>query len=197
MRENGEASVAFWLMSIPLSVFAVMSLWRSVGLHWLVSFIPLLAVLAAIVLQAGVLARLVKWSAVFAIMHILVFVVALSLPLQMWKDTRFSEGIALRLQSKEVLSQILPYEKDYLFAMESFSAAAFMAYKSGQPFAVFGRGSFYARQDDFETDWREPVSYTHLDVYKRQLHGRAKQAEYRRHSYQRDQGTDATNSRFP
>ena len=154
VRENGEAGVAFWLMSIPLSVFAVMSLWRSVGLHWLVSFIPLLAVLAAIVLPAGVLARLAKWSAVFAIMHILVFVVALSLPLQIWKDTRFGEGVALRLQSKEVLSQILPYGKDYLFAMESFSAAAFMAYKSGQPFAVFGRGSFYARQDDFETDWR-------------------------------------------
>lgn len=154
MRENRGTNAAFWLMSIPLTLFALMSLWRSIGLHWLVSFIPLLAVLAATVLPLVVLSRLVKWSAVFAIMHTLVFLLLLSLPMQIWKDTRFSEGVALRFQSKEVLSQILPYEKDYLFAMESFSAAAFMAYKSGQPFAVFGRGSFYARQDDFETDWR-------------------------------------------
>ena len=155
VRENGEANTAFWLLLVPIALFALMSLWRSVGLHWLISFIPLLAVLAAIVLPLAVSARLVKWSAVFAIVHILFFAVLLSLPTKIWNDTRFSEGVALRFQSNEVLSQILPYEKDYLFAMESFSAAAFMAYKSGQPFALFGRGSFYARQDDFETDWRE------------------------------------------
>ena len=154
VRENTEASVAFWLMLVPLALFGLMSLWRSIGLHWLVSFIPLLGVLAAIALPQTVLARLVNWSAAFAVVHVLAVVVVLSLPMHFWKGTRLSEGIALRLQTKEIIAQLAPYEQTHLLAMESFSAAAFMAYKSGQPVAVFGSGSFYARQDDFETDWR-------------------------------------------
>jgi len=151
---NVDASAAFWLMLVPLTLFGLMSLWRSVGLHWLVSFVPLLAVLAAIALPQGSLARLVKWSAVLAVVHVLLLALLVSLPLKTWKDTRFSEGVAMRLQTQELLAQLALFGKDHLLAMESFSAAAFMSYKSGQPFAVFGSGSFYARQDDFETDWR-------------------------------------------
>ena len=154
VRKNREASAVFWLMLVPLALFALMSLWRSIGLHWLVSYIPLLGVLAAIALPQIVLIRLVKWSAYFAVVHVLAVVVVLSFPVSAWKDTRLSEGIALRLQTQEILAQLTPYEHTHLLAMESFSAAAFLAYKSGRPVAVFGSGSFYARQDDFETDWR-------------------------------------------
>jgi hypothetical protein len=76
------------------------------------------------------------------------------LPAQAWKETSFSRSVALRLHARELLTHIAPYAPDHLLAMESFSAAAFMAYQSGRPFAVFGSGSHFARQDDFATDWR-------------------------------------------
>lgn len=154
VRVSAEASAAFWLMLVPLTLFALMSLWRSIGLHWLFSFIPLLGVLAAIVLSQTVLLRLVRWSALFGVVQVLAMAIVVSLPAQAWKDTSFSRSVALRLHAKELIKQLAPYAPDHLLAMESFSAAAFMAYQSGRPFAVFGSGSYYARQDDFATDWR-------------------------------------------
>ena len=149
---SGDVRALYWLAGVPLGLFALMSLWRPVGLHWLVSFIPLLAVLAALALKAATLARLVAASMLFGVLHIVVFTVALALPLQTWKDTRLAEGIALRVLAPQLVAQLQPGPA--LLAMESFSSAAFLAYASGRPVAVFGDGSFYARQDDFITDWR-------------------------------------------
>lgn len=155
IRKNAEARAIFWILLVPLLLFALMSLWRSVGLHWLLSFVPLLGILAAIVLPLNALARLIKWSAVFAILHILVIVVIALLPVQVWKNSRLYDGIVLTVHTDQVLAQLQPYSRDYLFSMEGYSLAATLAYNARRPFAVFGEGSFYARQDDFETDWRE------------------------------------------
>lgn len=151
---NRELAAAGWLMGVPLALFALMSLARPVGLHWLVAFMPLFAVLAAAGLPEAVLARLLKWSAGFALGHGVLFAAIVLLPFQVWKDTRVYEGMALRAQTPAVLAALDPYRKDYLWAMESYSSAAFLAYSAARPVAVFGGGSLYARQDDFLTDWR-------------------------------------------
>jgi len=154
VRRNADAGAVFWLMLVPLLLFALMSLWRPVGLHWMVSFIPLLAVLAAMALPQAVLARLLKWSALFAVLHVLVFVLLVALPTETWKKSRLYDGIVLTVRADELLAQLQPYAGDYLFAMEGYSPAATLAYNANRPFAVFGEGSIYARQDDFITDWR-------------------------------------------
>ncbi len=154
VRRNADAGAAFWLMLVPLLLFALMSLWRPVGLHWMVSFIPLLAVLAAMALPQAILNRLLKWSAVFAVLHVLAFMLIVALPLDTWKKSRLYDGIVLTVRADELLAQLQPYAGDYLFAMEGYSPAATLAYNANRPFAVFGEGSIYARQDDFITDWR-------------------------------------------
>ena len=149
-----EANTALWLTIVPLGLFAVMSLTRSVGLHWLVSFIPFLIVLAAIALPPTVLARLVKWSAAFAALHVLVLALIATLPIDTWKKSAAYDGIVLTVRADELLKQLQPYAADYHFAMDGYSPAATLAYHAQRPFAVFGEGSFHARQDDFLTDWR-------------------------------------------
>lgn len=154
LRSGVEANAAWWLAAVPLGVFAAMSLTRSVGLHWLVSFMPLLAVLAAVALPRATLARLLRWSAAFAALHMALVVTVAALPLETWNKSRLYDGIVLTVRSDELLAELRPYADDYLFAMESYSAAATLAYNAARPFAVFGEGSFHARQDDFLTDWR-------------------------------------------
>lgn len=154
VRASAEASAAFWLMLVPLGLFALMSLWRSIGLHWLIAFIPLLGVLAAIVLPQAVLPRLVRWSAVFAVMQALLIVLTAILPLQTWKSSKLYNGIVMTVRADEVLDHLQAYARDYLFAMEGYSMAATLAFNAQRPFAVFGAGSYHARQDDFITDWR-------------------------------------------
>ena len=149
-----EANTVLWLALVPCTLFAAMSFTRSVGLHWLVSFIPFLIVLAAIALPQASLTRLVTWSAVFAALHVLVIAVIALLPLDTWKKSAAYDGVVLTVRAEELLKKLQPYAADYSFSMDGYSPAATLAYHAQRPFAVFGEGSFHARQDDFLTDWR-------------------------------------------
>lgn len=154
VRTSVEAGAAFWLAAVPLSIFALMSLARPVGLHWLVSFVPLLAVLAAICMPLPVLVRLARWSAVFAALQVLAVVAIAALPLSTWKPSKLYDGIVLTVRADELLARLQPYAADYLLATDGYSPAATLAYAAQRPVAVFGEGSFHARQDDLMTDWR-------------------------------------------
>jgi hypothetical protein len=153
-QRSVEASTALWLAVIPCCLFAVMSLTRSVGLHWPVSFIPFVFVLAAIALPQDVLRRLVKWSAGFAALHLLVIFVVAMLPMDTWKKSAGYDEIVFAARADDLAERLQPYVADYSFAMEGYTNAATMAYHARRPFAMFGRGSFHGRQDDFLTDWR-------------------------------------------
>jgi 4-amino-4-deoxy-L-arabinose transferase-like glycosyltransferase len=155
MRRQPDASALGWLLLIPLLLFGVLSLWRPVGLHWVVSFVPLFAVLVSIAVPMQHLNRLVNLSALLAALHVVLLVLIVALPLETWKQTRLYDGIVLTVRSDAVLDELQPYADDYLFAMEGYSPAATLAYNAGRPFAVFGAGSRYARQDDLITDWRQ------------------------------------------
>lgn len=149
-----EVGILFWVALIPLAVFALMSMWRSVGLHWIAPFTPLFGALAALVLPIRSLSRLVRWSTIFAALHMVVIAAIASSPIQLWKTSRLYDGIVLTVCADKILAELEPYSKDYLFSMEGYSPAATLSYNARRPFAVFGEGSFHARQDDFETDWR-------------------------------------------
>ena len=154
VQHSVEAHSAFWLAVLPLGLFAAMSLFKSVGLHWLVSFVPFLAILAAIALPVETLGRLVKGSAAFAVLHIVLILLVASLPMQTWSKTRLYDGIVLTVRTDELLAQLQPFATNTLWAMDGYSSAATLAYHAQRPVAVFGEGSFHARQDDFITDWR-------------------------------------------
>ncbi|MBV5276855.1 hypothetical protein JZU56_03285, partial [bacterium] len=117
---NIEANSAFWLAALPFGLFALLSLFKSVGLHWLVSFVPFLAVLAAIALPLPVLGRLIKGSAWFAALHIAVILLVAALPLQTWNKTRLYDGIVLTVRTDELLAQLQPDAKNTLWAMDSY-----------------------------------------------------------------------------
>ncbi len=162
LREAITASAtlrtAVWLSAVPLGLFLLMAFGRSVGLHWLLAFMPLIAVLAAGALPATTLQRLVRWSAAFALLHVLVAVVTLSLPVETWRKAGFYPGIVLTLRGDE-LAQALQEPlarcgEGCVLAMESYSSGATLSYAVQRPVAIFGEGSFHARQDDFDTDWR-------------------------------------------
>ena len=154
VQRSVEANSAFWLAALPFGLFAVMSLFKSVGLHWLVSFIPFLIILAALALPLATLGRLVKGSAAFAGLHITLILLVAALPMQTWSKAQLYEGIVLTVRADELLAQLQPYATHTLLAMDSYSSAATLAYHAQRPVAVFGEGSFHARQDDFITDWR-------------------------------------------
>ncbi|MBI2306684.1 MAG: glycosyltransferase family 39 protein [Rhodocyclales bacterium] len=156
----GDAAVraVLWLAAVPLLCFFALSFVKSVGLHWLLAFMPLLAVLAAAALPLDRLRRLCRWSAGFAIVHVVVAAVFLNLPLSLWKDSALHAGAVLTWNGDAIARQLRePLARcgeGCVMAMESYSSAATLAYALQRPVAVFGDGSFHGRQDDFDTDFR-------------------------------------------
>ncbi|WP_153116799.1 glycosyltransferase family 39 protein [Rhodocyclus tenuis] len=153
-RRSVEGSAMLWLTVVPFALLGLLSFGKSVGLHWLASFTPLLAVAAALALPLPSLAGLVRWSAGFAVVHVLLIAIIAALPLETWRSTKLYDGIVLTVRADELLAELKPWADDHLFATDGYSPSATLAYNARRPFAVFGEGSFHARQDDFITDWR-------------------------------------------
>lgn len=151
---GAEGGVLLWLAGVPLLLLCALSFQKSVGLHWLASFTPLLAVVAAVALPLPAVARLTRWSAGFALLHVLAIGIVAALPMETWRQAKLYDGIVLTVRADELLAELKPWADDHLFASDGYSPAATLAYNAARPFAVFGEGSFHARQDDFLTDWR-------------------------------------------
>lgn len=148
-----------WLAGVPLLAFFALSLRKSVGLHWLLAFMPLLAVLAAALLPVRALWQVLRWSAVFALLHALAAIVLLALPTSVWKGTSIHADAVLTLRGAAVeralREPLARCGEGCTVAMESYSAAATLGYAINRRVVVFGDGSFHGRQDDFDTDFRQ------------------------------------------
>ena len=89
------------LAGVPLLAFFALSLRKSVGLHWLLAFMPLLAVLAAALPVRAFMAG-AALVCVFALLHALAAIVLLALPTSIWKGTGIHADAVLTLRSAAV-----------------------------------------------------------------------------------------------
>lgn len=142
------------LVLVPLGLFAVLSLVKTIGMHWLLSFVPF--VLMAFVLAADEVsrARMVRFFAGFAVLHVLAIAVIASLPVETWRGSRIYDGVVLTVKTDEVLQALAPYERDYVMTTEGYSFAVTLSFNAKRYFPVFGPGSSHARHDDILTDFR-------------------------------------------
>jgi hypothetical protein len=142
------------LAGVPLLLFAALSLVKQIGLHWLLSFVPLALILLVRVAGEEKSRRLAKFFAGFALLHVLAIAVIAALPLDTWRKSSHYDGIVLTVANKQLLQQLKPYENDYVFASDGYSNAVTLGYDARRYFIVFGEASSHARHDDILTDFR-------------------------------------------
>jgi 4-amino-4-deoxy-L-arabinose transferase-like glycosyltransferase len=149
----GDRSI--WpLFAVPFALFAGLSFVKTIGLHWLLSFVPFALLALAACLQLPTLRRLGLFFAGFAVLHVAAAVAVSSLPLESWQRLRQYEGIVLTFAAPDLLAHLKPYESDHVFASDGYSNAATLSYNARRDFIVFGKGSGHARHDDISTDFR-------------------------------------------
>lgn len=160
-RESVRAALAdpglrffAFMFAFPFGFFAVLSLVKLVGLHWLLGFVPFFFVLAGWVLSREQLRASIAYLGAFSVLHVAVIAVAGALPLETWRNTRVYDGIVYHVRIDDVLRELRPYEGQFALAADGYSPAVTASYYSGKYFFVFGKGSFYARHDDILTDFR-------------------------------------------
>jgi hypothetical protein len=151
-RPGERALLLAWL--VPLAVFALLSPVKRIGLHWLLSFVPLLATSLALALGRRELAASARFFALFALLHAAAIAALAAVPLESWRLASFYPRLVFLAGARELLESIEPEPERFRLAADSYSAAALLAFHSGRSVSVFGTGSSHARHDDILTDWR-------------------------------------------
>jgi hypothetical protein len=158
----------------PLAVLAAAAPFKTIGLHWLLAFMPALFMTGAFALGAAPLAASARFLAGFSALHVVLVVAFAALPVETWREVRKYDSLVEALHTDELLAALRPYEGRFAIAASSFSTAATLAYHATelgfvtQPDApggrgeewrrhyvfVFGPGSGHGRHDDLVTDFR-------------------------------------------
>lgn len=139
---------------VPLALFGLLSLKKTVGLHWMLSFLPFALLLAALGLEARLLARLRIFFLGFAALHIVALAGASLTPLESWQRAKWYESAVLAFEADTIAARLKPYEADYVFASDGYADAVTLGHNARRYFLVFGEASSHARHDDILTDFR-------------------------------------------
>ena len=140
---------------LPMAIFALLSLEKIIGLHWLLSFYPFLFVLLALWLSQAEMWKTLRFLLVFSGVHLAALAVIGLLPMSVWQATRYADGAVILLKHEELLDRLEPYRDRFALATDGYSTAAILSYHAHQNVFVFGEGSSHARHDDIVTDFRE------------------------------------------
>ena len=143
---------------VPLCVFVLVSLKKSVGPHWYWSFLPCAFVVAGLTLDANQIVKSIKFSCVFSLIQACLFLAVPLAPLESLKglvSERDRASLVFYIHPEKVERLLEQYRGDFVFATRSYSSSALLEYHCGDRVIVFGNGSRHARQDDIRTDFRE------------------------------------------
>lgn len=156
-----EGRALIMLGGVPLALFFVLSIIHSIGLHWMLSFLPFVLALLVLCLDAPKLRKTARFFIGFAIFHVLLVVVIYNIPLERWKGNKFYDSAVLTIKPQLLLDHLAPYS-DYTWMMDGYSNAVTLGVNTyarnpdGKPhyIGVFGIASGHARHDDILTDVR-------------------------------------------
>lgn len=148
-----ERSLA-WLVFVPLGLFAALSLIKTIGLHWVLSFLPFAFLGVALTASQATLIRSGRFVMAFAVLHVVIIVLLSFTALKTWQGSKWYDSTVLAFRSKEIAARLEPYAADYALASDGYADAATLGYAARRRFHVFGEASSHARHDDILTDWR-------------------------------------------
>lgn len=148
------AHAAFLAFAVPMAALGVAAATLLFGAYWVLAFYPFFFLLLPRVLPERELRRAIAFVAVFTALHLAVLVPALARPLESWREARFYGALVTMEATGEIVGAVAPYREGARLAAPGYSLAALLGHETGEPVAVFGLGSHYARQDDALTDFR-------------------------------------------
>ncbi len=139
------------LVLVPLLFFALLSLKKVVGLHWVLSFYPFGFALLAFALPQDKLRTCAIGMAAFAALHVLVLAGLYASSLDNWKTTKLYPQIIRSYKTSEMLQQVAA--PGVVLMASAYTPAAIYGHALRQYVPVFGPGNFHARQDDALVDF--------------------------------------------
>ena len=155
VREVAATHFSLALLAfVPLILFAILSLVKTIGLHWVLSFVPFAAMLVALTQEPATLRNTGRFVAGFALLHVIVVLVISRMPIESWRNFDFYRSTVLAFESAQIQQRLASYGDDYVLASDGYADAATLGANSRHYVVVFGAASSHARHDDILTDFR-------------------------------------------
>ncbi len=150
---RADGKLLFCFFAVPVAVMGLVAFHRS-GLHWTLSFYPFLY-LFLMQVDPTDLKKLIRYSAVFSLMHLVPIVVLLGLPVEILQGKPYYHDLVLSLHGREIEAALLEkYGQDNVPATNGYYTSGAMTYHSNRRYIVFHDDSKHGRQDDRLTDFR-------------------------------------------
>lgn len=154
-----EFKILFISYAIPLLLLLCLSVFRPIGVHWSLAFIPFIYLIAFKLLSEPELVTCIRWVAIFSAIHAVLLILILFLPLSYYqqfgiKNTNYA-SLVFNIKHRQIRQQLNRYDQQgYIICSTSYAKSALFSIDSGNSSPVFGKGTFHARHDDLLTDFK-------------------------------------------
>jgi hypothetical protein len=143
-------------LCIPLSLFLLISLEKTVGLHWVLGFLPITFVLLALCAKELLIRRFLWFNLIFSIPHLILFGLLMHADVSIWPTKHFQEDVLFHRKMPVILKTLTQdMQENAVLTSVAYSPAALMTFHYGKIVPVFGPGKYHARNDDIFVDWRK------------------------------------------
>lgn len=142
------------LFVTAFAFFALLSLRSEVGAHWLMLFIPFGFALFGTI-ETERLKKLLKITALFSILHVLLIGTVLNLPLSQWEKSGNYKGVVLFDRTEAICEGLKPYHQaGAVIAAYGYTESALLTYHCAYEVPTLFSPSKYGRLDDKALDAR-------------------------------------------
>lgn len=154
---NWRQAALPWLVAVPLAVFGALSLVKTIGLHWVFSFVPLVFLMYVRAVPPATLKGTLRLVAILAALHAVAVLAVAGQPLERWSQLlgeRKYAGVVQTVRGDEVIAALGDDVTRYVLMTDGYSPSVTMGYQHRRYWPVFGPASSHARHDDMLTDFR-------------------------------------------
>lgn len=153
LKEHGFVAVLFL---VPFALFLLLSAKKTIGLHWVLGYMPFVFLFVGLVSRPEELRKYFRWTVWFSVPHFIALAAIILTPASVWQGSKLYDDIVFHKHSKEIVAGLrngLP--EDGVLMARAYTPASLLSYHAGEYIPVLGEGKYHARQDDVIVDFRQ------------------------------------------
>lgn len=157
----------YCLFGVPFALFLLLSIKKTIGLHWVLGFMPFVFLAYGLMMPVQLLKRHAIWNALLSVPHLVALAAIIVLPTDAWVGQPLHADVVFHKETPAILAALrkdLP-ERAHL-AASAYTPAVMLGFHDKRYTPVLGTGKFHARQDDVEVDFRA-YDGQHFRVFER------------------------------
>ena len=165
-----------YLILVPLLFFLLLSTWKTIGLHWPLSFITFVYIWAGLYLSEHELKKSLTFLLGFTAVHVVLITAILVMPLKtihelpgIKSNPKLYTKLVFFFDHKNIIDNITQHYslKKYSYTSLDYVQADMLFYDTGYYAPTFGTGDVHGREDDLITNFKHYAHKNFIIFYSR------------------------------